>query len=146
MPSSPLLVALSISPTSSRLFWIVTLSRPVATRMFVPAVAARRAVPADDREAVHGHVGRVDRQRAELGRTGVEGDRRVEPTRRRLELHRVRASADADARGLTALVPLLEALAGSTAALRDADPAFTAAAADPQTLLNHDGHDDTTPQ
>lgn len=57
-----------------------------------------------------------------------------------------RASADADARGLSALVPLLEGLARSMAALRDADPAFTAAAADPQTALDTDGHDDATPQ
>jgi len=40
-----------------------------------------------------------------------------------------RASADAEARGLAALVPLLESLARSTEALRDADPALTGAAA-----------------
>jgi hypothetical protein len=33
-----------------------------------------------------------------------------------------RARADAEARGLAGLVPLLETLAKSTAALRDADP------------------------
>jgi len=42
-----------------------------------------------------------------------------------------RASADAEARGLTALVPLLDSLARSTAALRDADPDFTAAGTGP---------------
>ena len=35
-----------------------------------------------------------------------------------------RVRADAEARGLTALVPLLEGLAKSTAALRDADREF----------------------
>jgi hypothetical protein len=35
-----------------------------------------------------------------------------------------RASADAEARGLSALVPLLETLARSTQALRDADREF----------------------
>ena len=40
-----------------------------------------------------------------------------------------RASADAEARGLAALVPLLESLARSTEALREADPALTGAAA-----------------
>ena len=35
-----------------------------------------------------------------------------------------RARADAEARGLTALPPLLDALARSTAALRDADGEF----------------------
>jgi hypothetical protein len=39
-----------------------------------------------------------------------------------------RARADAEARGLAALVPLLDALARSTAALRDADPALTGGA------------------
>lgn len=39
-----------------------------------------------------------------------------------------RACADAEARGLAALVPLLQGLARSTAALRDADPALTGAA------------------
>ena len=39
-----------------------------------------------------------------------------------------RARADAEARGLAALVPLLEGLAKSTSALRDADPALTGAA------------------
>jgi hypothetical protein len=38
-----------------------------------------------------------------------------------------RARADAEARGLAALAPLLEALARSTQALRDADPALTGA-------------------
>lgn len=42
-----------------------------------------------------------------------------------------RASADAAARGLAPLIPMLEALARSTEALRDADPRFTGAAADP---------------
>lgn len=45
-----------------------------------------------------------------------------------------RASADATARGLAPLLPLLEALARSTEALRDADPRFTGAAA----ALGHD--------
>ena len=35
-----------------------------------------------------------------------------------------RARADAEARGLSALIPLLEGLARSTAALRDADREF----------------------
>lgn len=39
-----------------------------------------------------------------------------------------RARADAEARGLAALVPLLEGLAKSTSALRDAEPAMTGAA------------------
>jgi hypothetical protein len=39
-----------------------------------------------------------------------------------------RARADAESRGLTGLVPLLEALARSTSALRDADPSLTHAA------------------
>ena len=39
-----------------------------------------------------------------------------------------RACADAEARDLAALVPLLQGLARSTAALRDADPDFTGAA------------------
>ena len=39
-----------------------------------------------------------------------------------------RARADAEARGLGALVPLLEGLAKSTSALRDAEPAMTGAA------------------
>jgi hypothetical protein len=41
------------------------------------------------------------------------------------------ASADAAARGLASLIPMLEALARSTEALRDADPLFTGAAAGP---------------
>lgn len=41
-----------------------------------------------------------------------------------------RACADAEARGLAALVPLLEALARSTAALRDADRIFRSDAHD----------------
>ena len=41
-----------------------------------------------------------------------------------------RARADAEARGLAALVPLLEALAKSTAALRDAEPALIGGAHD----------------
>jgi hypothetical protein len=41
-----------------------------------------------------------------------------------------RATADADARGLPELRPLLEGLARSTTALRDADPALTGAAND----------------
>jgi hypothetical protein len=41
-----------------------------------------------------------------------------------------RASADAEARGLAALVPLLQGLARATAALRDADPALTGEAPD----------------
>ena len=39
-----------------------------------------------------------------------------------------RACADAEARNLAALVPLLQGLARSTAALRDADPDLTGAA------------------
>ena len=39
-----------------------------------------------------------------------------------------RACADAEARGLAALVPLLQGLAKSTAALRDAEPDLTGAA------------------
>jgi IS5 family transposase len=39
-----------------------------------------------------------------------------------------RACTDAEARGLAALVPLLQGLARSTAALRDADPDLTGAA------------------
>ena len=50
-----------------------------------------------------------------------------------------RASADAAARGWAPLIPMLEALARSTEALRDADPRFTGAAADP----DHD-HPGTT--
>jgi len=41
------------------------------------------------------------------------------------------ACADADARGLPELRPLLEGLARSTDALRDADPELTGAAPDP---------------
>jgi len=41
-----------------------------------------------------------------------------------------RAAADADARGLSELRPLLEGLARSTDALREADPALTGAAND----------------
>jgi hypothetical protein len=41
------------------------------------------------------------------------------------------ASADAAARGLAPLIPMLEALARSTEALRDADPQLTRAAAVP---------------
>jgi len=41
------------------------------------------------------------------------------------------ACADAAARGLPELRPLLEALARSTCALRDADPELTGAAPDP---------------
>lgn len=41
------------------------------------------------------------------------------------------ACADAEARGLTELKPLLEGLARATDALRTADPALTGAAADP---------------
>jgi hypothetical protein len=37
------------------------------------------------------------------------------------------ACADAESRGLSALVPLLQGLARATAALRDADPALTGA-------------------
>jgi hypothetical protein len=43
-----------------------------------------------------------------------------------------RACADADARGLAELRPLLEALARSTHALRDADPDLTGSARDPE--------------
>jgi hypothetical protein len=39
-----------------------------------------------------------------------------------------RACADAEARGLAGLVPLLQGLARSTSALRDADPQLTGAA------------------
>jgi hypothetical protein len=41
------------------------------------------------------------------------------------------ACADADARGLPELRPLLEGLARSTGALRDADPDLSGAAPDP---------------
>jgi hypothetical protein len=41
------------------------------------------------------------------------------------------ACADADARGLPELKPLLEGLARATDALRDADPEWTSAAPDP---------------
>jgi hypothetical protein len=43
-----------------------------------------------------------------------------------------RASADAEARGLDGLKPLLEGLARSTEALRDADPTLSGAAAIPE--------------
>ena len=39
-----------------------------------------------------------------------------------------RACADAEARGLAAVVPLLQSLARSTASLRDADPDLTGGA------------------
>jgi len=52
-----------------------------------------------------------------------------------------RASADAEARGLAPLVPLLESLARSTEALRDADPEFTDAATAPQPDHPHGGDD-----
>ena len=42
-----------------------------------------------------------------------------------------RACADADARGLPELKPLLEGLARATSALRDADPELTGAAGGP---------------
>ena len=48
------------------------------------------------------------------------------------------ACADAEARGLPELRPLLEGLARSTDALRDADPELTGAASDPD-----DDRDDT---
>ena len=51
-----------------------------------------------------------------------------------------RASADAEARGLPALRPLLEGLARSTEALREADPALTGAAKDD---TSDDGRDTT---
>jgi len=47
------------------------------------------------------------------------------------------ARADAAARGLADLIPLLEGLARSTDALRDAGPALTGAAPD----LDHDRDD-----
>jgi hypothetical protein len=55
-----------------------------------------------------------------------------------------RAAADAEARGLPGLKPLLETLARSTQALRDADADFHHPAADhgPQTI--HDADDETT--
>ena len=90
MPSLPVLVALLISPILEP----VVLDRDTVEARGDQDVraggVARRAVPADDREAVHGHVGRFDRQGAKLGRTGAEGDRRVDPARRRLERHRLR--------------------------------------------------------
>jgi hypothetical protein len=47
-----------------------------------------------------------------------------------------RACADAEARGLPELRPLLEGLARSTSTLRDADPELTGAAADPDHARN----------
>ena len=48
-----------------------------------------------------------------------------------------RATADAEARGLTGLAPLLEGLARSTEALRDADRELTRAAALPPPDHSH---------
>jgi hypothetical protein len=50
-----------------------------------------------------------------------------------------RACAEAEARGLSDLRPLLEGLARATEALRDADPALTGAAPGPET--SDAGHD-----
>jgi hypothetical protein len=52
-----------------------------------------------------------------------------------------RVSADAEARGFAALVPLLESLARSTDALRNADPEFAQPAPERQPAETH-GHDD----
>lgn len=53
-----------------------------------------------------------------------------------------RATADAESRGLAALVPLLQTLARSTDALRDADVEFRhPAATDTDTDGNADGAD-----
>jgi hypothetical protein len=56
-----------------------------------------------------------------------------------------RASADAEARGLAPLVPLLESLARSTEALRNADPEFTHAADAPPPNQPHAGDDTLDP-
>jgi hypothetical protein len=47
------------------------------------------------------------------------------------------ACADAEARGLAELRPLLEGLARSTNALRDADPQLSGAAPDPDQVPDH---------
>ena len=57
-----------------------------------------------------------------------------------------RSAADAQARGLAALVPLLKSLARSTEALRNADAEFTQPPADarPQPRIDAaHGHDDS---